>query len=240
MPPPYALVLDARVATFVVALGLRYLGNEFGEKSDKAVDAVTAAAVYKLASESFPMCMRHSHEHIVEHHHIKHGGRMQYGLFLKGIGLSLEEALLFWRTEFGKTMGMDKFEKTYSYNIRHNYGKEGKRTDYTPYSCMKIIMSNTPGTGDAHGCPFRHFDQDGLKLRMMQWKVNRARPLRARAEIAGVIASQWRRWCKRDSLFFFPHFLRPCSPPPHVPIHSPAKSKSIVPCEHNCAAPLTH
>jgi DNA primase large subunit len=164
----------------------RYLGNDFGDKSDKAVDAVTAAAVYKLASESFPMCMRHSHEHVVEHHHIKHGGRMQYGLFLKGIGLSLEEALLFWRTEFGKTMGMDKFEKTYSYNIRHNYGKEGKRTDYTPYSCMKIIMSNTPGTGDAHGCPFRHFDQDGLKLRMMQWKVRSHGPHNLFALAAGL------------------------------------------------------
>jgi len=49
----------------------------------------------------------------------------------------LEDALLFWRTEFTKSMGADKFEKTYAYNIRHNYGKEGKRTDYTPYSCMK-------------------------------------------------------------------------------------------------------
>lgn len=67
----------------------------------------------------------------------------------------------FWRTEFTKSMPVDKFDKQYAYNVRYNYGKEGKRTDYTPYSCMKIIMS-APATGDYHGCPFRHHEKDQL------------------------------------------------------------------------------
>ena len=34
---------------------------------------------------------------------------MQYGLFLKGIGLTLEQALQFWRSEFTKgKVDMDK------------------------------------------------------------------------------------------------------------------------------------
>lgn len=46
--------------------------------------------------------MRHLHKALRENHHLRHGGRMQYGLFLKGIGLSLEQALQFWRSEFVK------------------------------------------------------------------------------------------------------------------------------------------
>ena len=52
--------------------------------------------------------------------------------------------MTFWRAEFAPRTPGDKFEKQYAYNIRHNYGKEGNRKSYTPYSCLKII-SATPG-----------------------------------------------------------------------------------------------
>ncbi|KAK4825191.1 hypothetical protein QYF61_024671, partial [Mycteria americana] len=64
-----------------------------------------------------------------------------------------------------------RFDKGYAYSIRHNYGKEGKRTDYTPYSCMKIIMSNPPSQGDYHGCPFRHSDPELLKQKLQSYKI---------------------------------------------------------------------
>ena len=53
-------------------------------------------------------------------HHIKYKSRLQYGLFLKGIGLTLEDALKFFRGEFTKKADtdIDKFEKEYAYGIR--------------------------------------------------------------------------------------------------------------------------
>ncbi|KAI6692207.1 hypothetical protein NL676_019917 [Syzygium grande] len=105
---------------------------------------------------------RHLYEKLKEDHHLKHGGRMQLGLFLKGVGLKLDDALAFWRAEFSQKVGAERFEKEYAYNIRHSYGREGKRTDYTPFSCQKVI-SSTPGVGDHHGCPFRHFSEENLR-----------------------------------------------------------------------------
>ena len=62
----------------------------------------------QLSQESFPPCMRHLHESLRRDHHLRHFGRLQYGLFLKSIGLTLEQALTFWRTEFTKKMEPDK------------------------------------------------------------------------------------------------------------------------------------
>ena len=73
----------------------------------------------------------------------------------KGAGLSLEDALIFWESHFSKIMNHDEFMKKHSYNIRHNYGKEGARKDYTPPSCNKIILGTAPEAGAYHGCPYR-------------------------------------------------------------------------------------
>lgn len=99
---------------------------------------------------------------------------MQYGLFLKGIGVTLEDSLRFWREELTRgTIPLDKFEKEYAYNIRHNYGKEGSRVNYTPYSCMKIIMSSV-GPSDTHGCPFKIWDPSVLQTKLGQYGLGAA------------------------------------------------------------------
>lgn len=64
--------------------------------------------IFQIAKESFPPCMRHLHETLRKEHHLKHFARLQYGLFLKSIGLTLEQALALWREEFVKKMDPDK------------------------------------------------------------------------------------------------------------------------------------
>ena len=125
------------------------------------------------AQRSMPLCMSNMHAKLRENHHLKHSGRLTYGLFLKGIGVKLEDALRFWRTEFTKAMPADKFDKEHAYGVRYNYGKEGKRTDYAPYSCAKIIQQS-PGTGEHHGCPFRTFNKDQLSVTLQKKGVSSA------------------------------------------------------------------
>ncbi|KAG5249679.1 DNA primase [Salix suchowensis] len=156
-----------RLTPIVEALCTSYLGPDYSQPKEFA--EVSIKDVDQVAKSSFPLCMRHLFEK--EDHHLKHGGRMQLGLFLKGVGLKLDDALAFWKAEFSQKVGAERFDKEYAYSIRHNYGREGKRTDYTPYSCQKII-SSTPGVGDHHGCPYRHFSEENLKAALSKMGVN--------------------------------------------------------------------
>lgn len=124
-----------------------------------------AANIDALAS-SFPLCMSHLHGELRKNAHLKHMGRLQYGLFLKGLGLSLEDALIFWRRSF-RNMTDEKFNKEYRYNVRHAYGDVGGDSNrrgkgYTPYSCQKLLTEPLPGPGQAHGCPYRTYNADNL------------------------------------------------------------------------------
>ncbi|KAM6185845.1 DNA primase large subunit isoform 2-T2 [Rhynchocyon petersi] len=166
-----AVQSDERLQPLLKHLSHSYTGQDYSTQGNAG--KISLDQIDSLSTKSFPPCMRQLHKALRENHHLRHGGRMQYGLFLKGIGLTLEQALQFWKQEFirGK-MDSDKFDKGYSYNIRHSFGKEGKRTDYTPFSCLKIILTNPPGQGDYHGCPFRHSDPELLKQKLQAYKIS--------------------------------------------------------------------
>lgn len=72
--------------------------------------------------------------------------RFNFGKFLKGIGLSVEDALTFWEQTYSKehtsgskcTHNWTENEKRYTYSIRHLYGLEGSKRDYCIKSCQQI------------------------------------------------------------------------------------------------------
>ncbi|KAG0230815.1 hypothetical protein BGW42_000680 [Actinomortierella wolfii] len=150
---------DDRLVPVLDNINDQYLGKDYTTASiagELQADDVNGLIFH------MPPCMEQLHTELRKAQHLRHGGRMQYGLFLKGIGLPLEQALIFWQKAFGKHTA-EQFNKEYAYNIRHSYGMEGKRTDYTPYSCKGIIMNTAPGAGDHHGCPFRHWPAPKLR-----------------------------------------------------------------------------
>ncbi|CAJ1963468.1 unnamed protein product [Cylindrotheca closterium] len=126
--------------------------DEFANKSEMAASLDPQNVKDHL--RNMPLCMVQLQVALQTERHLKHWGRLQYGLFLKGAGLSLEDALIYFERMF--TAKTKDFSKEYAYNIRHMYGKEGKRQNYPPYTCTKIIMSNAPNSNDHHGCPYKH------------------------------------------------------------------------------------
>ncbi|EPY73223.1 hypothetical protein CB1_025522025 [Camelus ferus] len=75
-----------------------YTGQDYSTQGNAG--KISLDQIDSLSTKSFPPCMRQLHKALRENHHLRHGGRMQYGLFLKGIGLTLEQALQFWKQEF--------------------------------------------------------------------------------------------------------------------------------------------
>ncbi|KAI1816672.1 DNA primase, large subunit [Poronia punctata] len=138
----------------------------YGATSSSVPGADISARNVDALSAHFPLCMQNLHRTLKRDAHLKHYGRLQYILFLKGIGLNLEEALIFWRSSFHKFTD-DVFNKDYRYNVRHAYGDVGGDSNrrgggYSPFSCQKILTEHPPGPGEAHGCPYRHFSLDNL------------------------------------------------------------------------------
>jgi len=146
---------------FLAGVSSEWSGATSGDGTE-----ITADMVDDLAHKHFPACMRNLHDSLRRDRHLKHFGRLQYGLFLKVLGLSIDEAITFWRRSFSNLQD-DKFNKEYRYNIRHSYGLEGKRANYPAKSCQQILTSDQPGAGDSHGCPYRHFAPDNLQTALL-------------------------------------------------------------------------
>lgn len=59
--------------------------------------SVSLTSLDSLSQTSFPLCTRNLYEALQRFHHLKYNGRQLLQLFMKGIGLSVQDALEFFR-----------------------------------------------------------------------------------------------------------------------------------------------
>ena len=161
---------DERLGPLLMALPDAHASGPFSAEKE---GSMTLSELPVALVKSAPLCMRGSYDVLKTQHHLKHHARLQFGLFLKGIGLKMEDALAFWRAEFargGKTA--DEFEKKYSYNFKHQYGQVGAHKNYSPYGCAKVIGAS-PDTSGATGCPFRICKAADLEKKLAAMGLNK-------------------------------------------------------------------
>jgi DNA primase large subunit len=91
----------------------------------------------------FPECLKELISILTEKGHLGHGERLQLGLFLKKLGMPMEEQKHFWYQKAVDNIGMtfEEFDSKVGYTIDHLYGKAGSGTDYEAPKCETIITS---------------------------------------------------------------------------------------------------
>lgn len=100
-------------------------------------------------AQKFPLCMRHLHSVLKSRHRLSHYARLYYSLFLKEIGMKLDDSIAFWKREYSKphtctsvcSHNWQSNEKKFIYSIRHMYGLEGSRRNYKTPDCKLICVS---------------------------------------------------------------------------------------------------
>ncbi|XP_049693210.2 DNA primase large subunit-like [Helicoverpa armigera] len=120
------------------------------------------------ASTYFPPCMLNLHQNLRKRHRLSHTQRFHYSLFLKDIGMPIEESIDFWRSEYrlhpnghhSCCHNWEKDEKKYIYGIRHMYGLEGCKRNYPSVNCQ--VIQSIDNSNSEGGCPFKSFDYDKM------------------------------------------------------------------------------
>lgn len=142
---------------------VQYDAGAFGSDPLAASDINAQSVTTEQISRHYPLCASHLQKNMIANSHLRYNGRQQFVLFLKGIGMGVDEALKFWTYQFTKQkMTVEDFNKQYKYNIRHAYGLEGARTNYRPVDCASILLKPKPSKGEFHGCPYRDLPVDAL------------------------------------------------------------------------------
>lgn len=168
---------DDRLIPILNHLSSGYTISDFQQHSNGNNEdgEINAKAVYsEEITSNFPLCSKNLLNALKETHHLRYNGRQQLSLFLKGIGLSADEALKFWEEAFTRDghVSVEKYNKEYRYSFRHNYGLQGSRINYKPWDCRTILSKPRPARGEFHGCPYRDWNMDKLNSELSSMKLS--------------------------------------------------------------------
>lgn len=172
---------DDRILPILHHLSSGYVVTESQELNGNSTnDEYTHKSIKtKEVMDHFPLCSKQLMQQLKLNNHLRYQGRQQLSFFLKGIGLSADEAMQFWSEAFtrGGKMTIDQFNKEYRYNFRHNYGLEGNRINYKPWDCRTILSKPRPSRGEYHGCPYRDYQPEKLastlkEMSLTQQQIN--------------------------------------------------------------------
>lgn len=97
-----------------------------------------------LKRKLLPPCMLLSFNSLFVNHRLAHDPRYRLTLFLKSIGVPLNDTLMLFKQEYSKcgnpgstcTHTWEEHYKKIEYNIRHTYGIVGSRKNYQMTSCL--------------------------------------------------------------------------------------------------------
>lgn len=137
--------LDVRWMETFEALTSMYQSYLTDVKKIRLNQSLTAKMV-DLEKEYFPPCMSNLLAVLRSNHRLTYAWRYRFSLFLKDVGLSVDESIQFWRTEYTKSCSAastcqhswKQNQRKYTYSIRHMYGLEGCRRIGRSKTCEKI------------------------------------------------------------------------------------------------------
>lgn len=132
-------IKDERLIRLHNDLFINYKNN-----SNKETNNISIKNIYQ---ENFPLCMKLLIEKLEREKHLKYNDRNQLSLFLKDLGVPIEDTINYMQSHLYQMKN-----KELVYNIRHNYGLEGKKANYSCFSCQKIISLSSEL--NSTGCPF--------------------------------------------------------------------------------------
>ena len=101
----------------------------------------------------FPPCMRDVMDELHVKKHLRHFKRYELNLFLKGIGLPLEEIFKVWRSAVFPHGAMANYQNEHTYQLRHTFGLEGQMKEKFEHDCEKLIGVSRMEPHAAR-CPF--------------------------------------------------------------------------------------